>query len=214
MWEEDFDPYHDIKFALKYGFFSKKRRQSTCRECNRVFKFLTEMKDEILGRLQQVENILSAAATKFKIFMALKVRAAVQEKRIKDLFYWFKARNSSERVIMMVNFKMKVETERHRETKLQYYGKAGMSWHGAGILYNHDRSSEESFKERIRKYGQSWKRQRNDTEKQWEEKEAERYKVEESLSEFFIDIIIGNNKKQDRVLTACIIYSLCYGIRS
>lgn len=66
--------------------------------------------------------------------MAHKVRAEVQEKRIKELFDWVKAGKCTERVLMMVDFKMKVEPERHRETQLQYYGKAGMSWHGAGIF--------------------------------------------------------------------------------
>lgn len=86
------------------------------------------------------------------MYMAHKVRVEVQEKRIKQLFDLVKAGGSIERVIMMINFKMKVEPERHGETQLQYNGKAGMSWHGTGIFYKPDKNSDMLYKERMRRY--------------------------------------------------------------
>lgn len=64
---------------------------------------------------------------------------------------------------MMIYFKMKVEPERHRETQLQYFGKAGMSWHGAGIFYKPDKSRDLCYKERMREFDESKKRRRNET---------------------------------------------------
>lgn len=68
---------------------------------------------------------------------------------MKQLFDWVKAGHVTESVVMMIDFKMKVEPERHWETQLKYYGNAGMSWHGAGIFYKPDRRRDVSYMNRM-----------------------------------------------------------------
>lgn len=74
--------------------------------------------------------------------MVHKVRAAVQEERIKELFESAKSGDFEKRIIVFMDFKMKKEPERIRETQLQFYGKPGMSWHGSVVFYKPRRNVE------------------------------------------------------------------------
>lgn len=118
------------------------------------------------------------------MYMGHMIRAEVQEKRVKELFDWLKSGETIERVLMMIDFKMKFEPERHRETQLQYYGKAGMSWHGAGIFYKPEKGTDSCYKERMRVLEGRRKRHRNETESQKNARTEHTKKVEESLSVF------------------------------
>lgn len=80
-----------------------------------MFKFLEELKDAIPEITDQVSKILTSTANQFELFMAQKVRAKVQEKRIAELCDWVKEGGVGRRVILMIDSKLKVEPERHRE---------------------------------------------------------------------------------------------------
>lgn len=67
--------------------------------------------------------------------MAQKVRAETQDRRIKEIFEWVRNGPERERIVVFCDFKMKVEPQRRKETQLQYFGKAGMSLHGAAVFY-------------------------------------------------------------------------------
>lgn len=71
------------------------------------------------------------------------MRAAVQEKRIKETFEWAKNRDHGKRIIISMDFKMKVEPERLGETQLQFYGKSGMSCHGSVVFYKPRKSGRQ-----------------------------------------------------------------------
>lgn len=79
--------------------------------------------------------IAAAAATKFEMFMGHKIRARLQDQRINEIFECVKNGETGERIFVFLDFKMKVEPERFRETKLQFYGKSGMNWHGSAVFY-------------------------------------------------------------------------------
>lgn len=89
--------------------------------------------------------------------MGHKVRAEVQDKRINEIFDWVKDGRTSERMLVMLDFKMTVEPELHLETQPQYYGKAGMSWHGAAIFYTPDKGTDLYYLEIMKKFSRIYK---------------------------------------------------------
>lgn len=88
-----------------------------------MFKFSQEVCESIIGRTEQVEKSLKGAIVKFDMYMGQKVRAKIQDDRIKEMFQLVKEREDENRVIFFIDYKIKVEPERHIETQLQYYGK-------------------------------------------------------------------------------------------
>lgn len=124
---DDDDPYHDKKFSLKHGTFDEKERKSYCRDCNIPFKYLTDLESRIIDSSEQVDKILTGAANKFELFMRHKIRARLQDEIINEIFNWVKDGEPTKRIVVFLDFKMKVEPERLRETKLQFYGKSGRS---------------------------------------------------------------------------------------
>lgn len=133
--EESDDGFHDPNFALKYGNFESNFRVSKCRECNSIFKFIDEVRKSIFNLTSSIDKILTSSAVKFEKFMGHKIRAHTQEKRIRGMFQWVRDGSERGRVVVFIDFKMKVEPERHRETQVQYFGKSGMSWHGSAVFY-------------------------------------------------------------------------------
>lgn len=70
-------PYHDTKFARKHGTFNEQTRKTRCRDFNIAFKYLNEFRSSIIDLSDQVEKIISAAATKFEMFMGHKIRERI-----------------------------------------------------------------------------------------------------------------------------------------
>lgn len=56
--------------------------------------------------------------------------------------------------MVYIDFKMKFEPQRFRESTLQFYGKAGMSLHGSAAFYRSDRSKETDYSERMKRFTQ------------------------------------------------------------
>lgn len=205
------DAYHDPKFGLKYGTFESKFRKSKCRECNSVFKFITEVRESILNVTTSIDKILTSSANKFEMYMGHKIRAHIQEKKIRSMFEWLRNGSERKRVVTYVDFKMKVEPERHRETQVQYFGKSGMSWHGAAIFYKPLSDGDNMYKPRKEKRAMSEEELSayNEVEKR---KIRANQETKQALASFFVDHIAENDKKQDRVFTASIVEALVYRI--
>lgn len=53
-----------------------------------------------MNRTEQIENILASSSFKSEQYMAHKVRADKQDKRIKDLFEWIRNGEERERVVL------------------------------------------------------------------------------------------------------------------
>lgn len=116
------------------------------------------------------------------------------------------------RVVAFLDFKMKVEPERLRETQLQFYGKSGMSWHGSAVFYKADKRTDANYLERMMKF-ESSSAARMTSERQSAILEAAKQKEDERLSMFFVDHIAENDKIQDRMFVASIIDALIYRIK-
>lgn len=143
--EDSNDPFHNMKYALGHGKFNNEVQKGDCRECNAVFKFLRELKGEIIDSSPSLEKILINAAMKFEVFMGHMVRKNVQEAAISDVFQWVRDGRPNSRICVHIDFKMKVEPQRYRESTIQYYGKSGMSLHGSAVFYKPEKATDPDY---------------------------------------------------------------------
>lgn len=79
--DDSTDPFHDTKYALGHRDYNEYQRKGECTECNAVFKFLKEVKLEIIDRSETLDRILLNAGKKLETFMGHTVKKHVQEKR-------------------------------------------------------------------------------------------------------------------------------------
>lgn len=128
------DPMHNIKFALDHSTLEKNTMVSVCDECNAVFKYLKDVKKSIIDLSVNIQKIWDESATKFQLFMWHIVSKKFQEDSISELFEWLRAGRPNRGVIVYIDYKMKVEPQRFRESTIQYYGKAGMSLYGSAVF--------------------------------------------------------------------------------
>lgn len=110
---------------MQHGEFESTEWRSNCKECNSVFKFVDELEAAVIGVDDQAGNVLKLAKRKFEMYMGHKVRAKVQIERIVEMFQWEKDGEARKRIVVFMDYKMKVVPERLRETQLQFYGKSG-----------------------------------------------------------------------------------------
>lgn len=207
------DPYHNSKFGLNHGKYSTKFMTSTCRECNSVFKFIEEVRSNIVSINGDIDKILTETSIKLQHYMSHKVRAHTQEKRIKELFQWVRDGPERQRVVVFCDLKVKVEPQRRRETQLKYYGKPGMSLHGTAVFYKPKTEVDTMMpkQKKVKKMDSAELAQLSfDERRKYLEKEESSGK----LTSFFVDQVCENDKKQDRIFTMSIFEALLYRIRT
>lgn len=210
--DRSFDPYHNTKFSLNHGNYATKFMKSTCRECNSVFKFIEEVRSNIVSLNNQLDKILTEASIKLEQYMSHKVRAHTQERRIKEMFQWVRNGQERQRVVVFCDFKMKVEPQRRRETQLQYYGKAGMSLHGTAVFYKPKAEGDSMLprEKKAKKMDSAELAQLSADERRRYVEKEENYGM---LTSFFVDHVCENDKKQDRIFTISIFEAVLYRIR-
>lgn len=71
---------------------------------------------------EQVDKILTDSNRKYELFMGHIVRKKVQDEAIPESFDWVKNGVPKERLVVYIDFKMKVEPQR-------YCGATGCTWH-------------------------------------------------------------------------------------
>lgn len=79
------------------------------------------------------------------------VRKKVLDEEIGSWFEWIRSGFVKKRIAVYIDLKMKVQPQRFRESALQYYGKSGMSLHGAAVFYLPDKSSDVDYIEHMKK---------------------------------------------------------------
>lgn len=67
-------------------------------------------------------------------------RESSEESRIADCFHRLHELPPETAAIFMMYYKMSFELVRYRETLLELYGKRGISWSGAAVLYKRNDS--------------------------------------------------------------------------
>lgn len=66
------------------------------------------------------------------------MRAAMQEREVHEKFDRFRMDESDKSFVLVIDFKMNFQSSFRLESRLECYGKRGMSWHGVVIFHNKD----------------------------------------------------------------------------
>lgn len=117
---------------------------------------------------------MKASATKYELFVGHIVRKKEQDekiarKKVEDeeiarCFEWIRFGPVNKRIVVYINFKMKVEQVRFRESILQYYRKSGISVHGAAVFYRQDMTNYGDHLERMKNYSEEYERKTSRSE--------------------------------------------------
>ena len=136
--------------GLNYGLNKDARVQKTgtnCLACK--FPFYTCAKLSILVSAQTQGNrvmnddaisVISDIRKKFQLYMAHVCRCRSQNMQIRIVEESMKnlcttSRGSVTNGLMIIDFKMKFETQSTRESTLEHFGKRGIGWHGCALVY-------------------------------------------------------------------------------
>ena len=100
---------------------------------NRMHEILQPRCNDAISVIDDIEK-------KFVLFMGHKARVVNQQQRIKSLQNQMKdtcviSKGLLVIALLCIDWKMKWEPFSNRETTMEHYGKRGISWHGAYILY-------------------------------------------------------------------------------
>ena len=106
----------------------------SCAGCNEVFSLYDQIEDA--NNSNDDENQISEERSRLNdfrkttvLYMAHVFRCTVQQHKINQIITSL----SENHCHVLVDFKMKLEELRFRETTEQHFGKRGMSYHGAAI---------------------------------------------------------------------------------
>ena len=115
-----------------------------CASCKHLFFMLEHLK-QMVKKAKNNKSIKSALRAlrnckkKIKLFMGHKIRVKNQQmevtKILEDMKKELLENGSCSTCLITLDFKMKFDAKYFREWTLHFYGKRGMSWHGAMIQY-------------------------------------------------------------------------------
>ena len=143
---------HGIEYSLgrkdsTYDENSESKVSVTCVACRFptyvCHKIQTQLIEHVSGNSEMIQDAITVTndcATKFRLYMAHRVRCKNQsiaiDKIKQEMIDTVKTSNGSNvHALMIIDFKMKFEPLSSRETSLDHYGKRGISWHGVHLMY-------------------------------------------------------------------------------
>lgn len=91
--------------------------------------------DHIENLNNNIIEALDESKNKIFLLMGHKMRARVQDARVEATMMEMKKEEPGTSAVVYIDYKMKLEPVRHRETTNQFYGKKGMSWNGCTVFY-------------------------------------------------------------------------------
>ena len=133
---------HSITHGLSTD--SEQALHPSCLGCKAPFKLVDDIMDECIessGADESVKDVLLECRTKFHLFMGHRIRVTNQQMHIQKIHDDIRAscprrtNGSTTKGILLVDFKMKFESLYFREKTVENYGKRGISWHGAMVMY-------------------------------------------------------------------------------
>lgn len=216
--EDDWDPLHDLTFSLLSGRGTDKR-SAKCRECLSVFAVLNDVEKCIADNSEEVEHVLRDCADKVLLYMGHIHRSVAQSKRIGEIMTKVKEMECGEGCVAFLDYKMKLEPIRYRESTAQFFGKRGMSWHGSGVFYKTDGDSNARHGREIKMTcGRSKRRGKLDHVTGKNGKGEQRaqgcgIQTKDELGFFFVDHIAENDNVQDCIETVSIVEALMFRIK-
>lgn len=133
---------HNISFSV--GNKDVDVHNGTCQYCDLILQFFKEyLPNAIDGSVgKYYSDIINYSFDKVFLFMGHALRCAAQNVRIKKL----QKRSKGDTVVIIIDYMMKFEEYRQRESSRDHYGKRGLVVHGALIKY---KSMEGSIHKRI-----------------------------------------------------------------
>ena len=133
----DDDVLHSKNFALAEAtvFSSNNPRATSCKVCLTPFQILRNIEMNLEEKREDIISALKEISHKTLLYMGHQHRCHNQEQRIASMFMDLNRDEGEKSVVILVDYKMKFEAIRFREKTTEFFGKKGMSWHGAVIFY-------------------------------------------------------------------------------
>lgn len=130
-----------IYFTAQRSIFSdvspvapKNKFQSGCVDCLRLFQVLDNIRIFSKGG-SSVSDVIEKAAGRITLYMSHLHRAVVQELRIGEYIDEMRRTETESSAVIILDYKMKLQQVRYRETSVELYGKRGMGWHGSVAIH-------------------------------------------------------------------------------
>ena len=140
----DSDPLHDPDFALHESTDNGEKLETPCMTCLSPSQVIYNIRTTISSAREDIIEFLEDAGQKMVLCMGHQHRCYNQEKRISDIFGERREDVSLSKVVVLLDYKMKIEPLRDREKTTELFRKKGISWHGAVIFYCRADASHET----------------------------------------------------------------------
>lgn len=106
-----------------------------CRACRMPWDFLEHLSLKIPADRDDAKEVVREAGKRFLLYFGHNHRVKVQQAALQDQLAQMKQGPMFHRVLIVMDWKMKFEPLWYRETMQAWFGKKGLSWHGAAVYY-------------------------------------------------------------------------------
>ena len=140
---------HGLQFALRKPVAGASPRCRQCNACNFPFYVLAEMTKTLdATSFDQFDNsadvkadalqLLGDTATKFRLYYGHRARVINQNIAIEAVMTELKdlaVAGDESKALLLIDWKMKFEMVSSHETSQEHFGKRGLPWHGAMLIF-------------------------------------------------------------------------------
>lgn len=125
---------HEINFSIHDGEGTLVKT-SKCEECLKVFVVIGEIERKLGIGNNHAKSVLNDCTQKIRLYLGYVQRCFSQTKRIGEIMSSIRTKSPGESWVTYMDYNMKLEPIRRRESTTKFFGKRGMAWHGSGIFY-------------------------------------------------------------------------------
>lgn len=122
---------------------SSTSQEVVCRSCLSPFDFVEFLRTLVPQDRPDAHEILTEASHRFMLYLGHVHRVKAQQLAQRRAMGTIKSERLHNRVVIVVDWKMKFEPLRFRENTVDFYGEKGLSWHGAAVYYLDPENSED-----------------------------------------------------------------------
>lgn len=138
----DRDSYHDDAMALCEDLVKRGQaaRSLASTICIFPFQVLHDIQAACTGDGMGVTDAIRDAAKTFQMYMFHEQRAVSRERHMKGMFSMLREEHTKSNAIVAIDYKMKFDAMRYRESSVEWFRKHRISWHIAVVFTrkNHD----------------------------------------------------------------------------
>ena len=106
-------------------------RTLKCDVCLRPFQVVKNVMNAVGVDNEALLEVIADCKIKMELYFSYLIRANVQESRITEVFEEVERRPPETCGVLLIDYKMKFEPIFFQESSKEFYGKRGISWHGA-----------------------------------------------------------------------------------